>query len=118
MTAAPNEDDTYTPERHLLTPGQRRHSPQRHTAAGTAAPTTTDTGNTTVPQRADPTQSEVDAPGVITFTRGCFERCCSNKKSSPYHSNRRGYPEVPRGGPTGSLGEKKIEVGGVQDTET
>ena len=33
-----------------------RASPQRHTAAGTAAPTTADTGNT-VPQRANPTQS-------------------------------------------------------------
>jgi len=37
-------DDTYTPERHLPTPGQRGHSPQRHTTTGTAAPTTTDTG--------------------------------------------------------------------------
>jgi len=36
--------DTYTPERHLPTPGQRGHSLQQHTAAGTAAPTTTDTG--------------------------------------------------------------------------
>jgi len=27
-----------TPERHLPTPGQHGHSPQRHTAAGTAAP--------------------------------------------------------------------------------
>jgi len=35
-----------TPKRHLPTPGQCGHSPQRHTAAGTAAPTTTDTGNT------------------------------------------------------------------------
>jgi len=42
----------YTLERHLPTPGQRGHSPQRHTTAGTAAPTTTDTGNT-VPQRAN-----------------------------------------------------------------
>jgi len=40
-----------TPERHLPTPGQRVHSPQRHTAAGTAAFTTTDMGNA-VPQRA------------------------------------------------------------------
>jgi len=39
-------DDSHTPERHLPTPGQREHSPQRHTAAGTAAPTITDTGNT------------------------------------------------------------------------
>jgi len=73
----------FTPERHLPTPGQRRHSPgggvspkinrkkeisdiyiyiyigltrRRHTAAGTDAPTTTDTGNT-VPQRANPTQT-------------------------------------------------------------
>ena len=39
-------DDMFTSERHLPSPGQRGHSPQRHTAAGTAAPTTTDTGNT------------------------------------------------------------------------
>jgi len=31
-------NDMYTPERHLPTPGQHGHSPQRHTAAGTAAP--------------------------------------------------------------------------------
>ena len=49
-----DDDDSYTPERRLPTPGQRGHSPQRHTAAGTAAPTATDTGNT-VPQRANPT---------------------------------------------------------------
>jgi len=48
--------DRYTPKRHLPTLGQREHSCQRHTAAGTAAPTTTDTGNT-VPQRANPTQT-------------------------------------------------------------
>ena len=40
----------FIPERRLLTLGQQGDSPQRHTAAGTAAPTTTDTGNT-VPQR-------------------------------------------------------------------
>jgi len=45
----------FTPESHLPTPGQHGHGPQRHTAAGTAAPTTTDKGNT-VPQRANPTQ--------------------------------------------------------------
>jgi len=28
----------FTPERHLPTPGQRGHRPQRHTATGTAAP--------------------------------------------------------------------------------
>jgi len=28
-------------------------------------------------------KSEVDALGVITISRGCFERCCSNKKTSP-----------------------------------
>ena len=43
----------YTPERHLLTPGQRGHSSQRHIAAGTVAPATTDTGNT-VTQCANP----------------------------------------------------------------
>jgi len=53
-------DNMFTPERHLPTiPGQRGHSPQRHNAAGTAAPTTTDTGNTQShsPQRANPTQT-------------------------------------------------------------
>ena len=25
--------------------------------------------------------------GVITISRGCFERCCSNQKTPPYHSN-------------------------------
>ena len=30
---------------------------------------------------------EVDALGVITISRGCFERCCSNKKTPPYYSN-------------------------------
>jgi len=44
----------FTPERHLPTPGQHGHSPLRHTAAGTAAPTTANKGNT-VPQRANPT---------------------------------------------------------------
>jgi len=33
------------------------------------------------------TKGEVDALGVITISRGCFERCCSNKKTPPYHSN-------------------------------
>jgi len=54
-------DDKYTPERNFPTPGQREHSPQRHTAAGTAAPTTTDTGNT-VPERANPTQTAYPPP--------------------------------------------------------
>jgi len=31
--------------------------------------------------------SEVAALGVITIFRGCFERCCSNKKTPLYHSN-------------------------------
>ena len=31
--------------------------------------------------------SEVDALGVMTISHGCFERCCSNKKTPPYHSN-------------------------------
>jgi len=47
----------YTPERRLPTSGQHGHSPQqRHTAAGTAALATTDTG-VTVPQRANSTQT-------------------------------------------------------------
>ena len=28
-------------------------------------------------------QIEVDALGVITISRGCFERCGSNKKTPP-----------------------------------
>jgi len=32
-------------------------------------------------------KSEVDALGVITISRGCFERVCSNKETPPYHSN-------------------------------
>jgi len=54
-------DDMFTPERHLPTPRQRGHSPQRHTAAGTAAPTTTYTGST-VPQRANPAQTAYAHP--------------------------------------------------------
>jgi len=55
-------DDMFTLERHLSTPGQGRHSPrQRHTAAGTAAPATTDTGNP-VSQRANPTQTAYAHP--------------------------------------------------------
>jgi len=27
------------------------------------------------------------ALSVVTIYRGCFERCCSNKKIPPYHSN-------------------------------
>ena len=30
---------------------------------------------------------ELDALGVITISRGCSERCCSNKKTPLYHSN-------------------------------
>ena len=32
---------------------------------------------------------EVDALGVIAISRGCVERCCSNRKTPPYHSNLR-----------------------------
>ena len=32
-------------------------------------------------------ESEVDALGVITISRECFERYCSNRKTPPYHSN-------------------------------
>jgi len=35
-----NDDAMFTPERHLPTLGRHGHSPQRHTAASTAAPTT------------------------------------------------------------------------------
>ena len=31
-------------------------------------------------------KGEVDALGVITISRGCFERCCNNQKTPPYHS--------------------------------
>ena len=30
---------------------------------------------------------QVDALGVITISRRCFERRCSNQKTPPYHSN-------------------------------
>jgi len=55
-----NDDDVYPRETppHIRT---ARASPQRHTAAGTAAPTTADTGNT-VPQRANPTQTAYAHP--------------------------------------------------------
>jgi len=56
-----DDDDMLTPEKHLPAPGQREHSPQRHTAAVTAARTTTHTGNT-VPQRANPTQTAYAHP--------------------------------------------------------
>jgi len=55
----------FTPERHP--PHQHQdsagtwHIPQQNTAAGTAAPTTTDTGNT-APQRVNPTQTAYARP--------------------------------------------------------
>jgi len=33
------------------------------------------------------TRCEVDALGVMTISRACFERCCSNKTTLAYHSN-------------------------------
>ena len=44
-----------------ITHGQLKHSPQRHTAAGTATPATADTGNR-VPQRVNPTQTAYAHP--------------------------------------------------------
>ena len=38
-------------------------------------------------EREEHMKCEVDALGVITISRGCFERCCSNKKTPPYHAN-------------------------------
>jgi len=37
-------------------------------------------------QKKGKRNSEVDALGIVTISRGCFERCCSNK-TPPYHSN-------------------------------
>jgi len=37
-------------------------------------------------------RSEVDALGVITISRGCFERCCSKKTTPPDHSNLHSVP--------------------------
>jgi len=56
----PDDDDVYSRETppHIRT---ARASPQRHTAAGTAASTTADTGNT-VSQRANPTQTAYAHP--------------------------------------------------------
>ena len=58
----------FTPERppHIRT---ARASPQRHTAAGAAAPTTADTGNT-VPQRANPTQTPYAQPRRMAQAQG------------------------------------------------
>ena len=55
-----HDDDVYPRETpsHIRT---ARASPQRYTAAGTAAPTTADTGNT-VPQLANPTQTAYAHP--------------------------------------------------------
>jgi len=36
-------------------------------------------------------ERDVDALGVIIISRGCFERCCSNNKTPPRHSNRGKY---------------------------
>jgi len=36
--------------------------------------------------RVNPSDFEVDALGVITISRGCFERCGSNKKTPPIDS--------------------------------
>ena len=60
------DDDMYTTETppHIRT---ARASPQRHTAAGTAAPTTADTENT-VPQRGNPTQTAYARPRKRGFT--------------------------------------------------
>jgi len=66
--AAPCAGEMFLPGRDVPTPGQRGHSPQRHTAAGTATLTATDTGNT-VPQRADPIQTaSADAAGITSPT--------------------------------------------------
>jgi len=62
------DDDVYLRETppHIRT---ARASPQRHTAASTAAPTTADTGNT-VPQRANPTQTAYAHPRRRALAEG------------------------------------------------
>jgi len=72
-------NDMLTADRHLPTPRQRGHSPQRHSAAGAAAPTSPDTGNT-VPQRG--------------FERGAYFE--SDEYSIELGLSREGYFE--RGG--------------------
>jgi len=74
LPSAATEDDMSTSERHLPTPRQCGHSPQRHTAVGTAAPTTTATGNTVL-QRVNPTQTGAAAeastsPGAPSAAAG------------------------------------------------
>ena len=51
------------------------------------SPSASSVSTPNVPRRRSPVKSEVDALGVITISRGCFERCCSNKKTLPYHSS-------------------------------
>jgi len=53
--ASSSNDDVFTPESQLPTPGQRGNSPQQHTATGTAAPPTT--GLTRDPSNLAPTAS-------------------------------------------------------------
>jgi len=67
-TSLLGDDDVYPRETppHIRT---ARASPQRHTAAGTATPTTSDTGNT-VPQRANPTQTAYAHPRRRTQAQG------------------------------------------------
>ena len=38
--------------------------------------------------QTDSTEVKVDALGVTTISRGCFERCCNNKKTPPYQGCR------------------------------
>ena len=105
VVLAPGDNDMFTPERQLPTPGQCGHIPQRHTPAGTAAPTIIDKGNT-VPQRANPTQTAYasssplrlvdrvnpnppsrDPPATVRATRNC-ERLASDIADESAHFRR------------------------------
>jgi len=76
------KDDPYTPERHLPDTRTARAQPQWHTAAGTAALTTIDTGNT-VPQRANPTQTAYARPKKGDPGPGSALRLSPNLKPEP-----------------------------------
>jgi len=76
----------FTPKRHLPTPGQHGHSPQRHTAAGTAAPSTADMGNAVHlnmrPQSAS--ASECTAPIHIHIDRNRSIYLCIDRHRQAY----------------------------------
>jgi len=80
-----------SPPRDLPTAGQRRHSPQRHTTAGTSAPTSTGTGNA-VPKRASPTQTAYAHPQRGAHAQSALVAVVES--SSATHEQREAHPSA------------------------